>query len=72
MTYVLPSKIYPVKDRGAGTGIAASIGKIGAVLGVFFIPVLLKAGGADLVLIVSIAVMLIGGIVTDMFRPETD
>lgn len=72
MTYVLPSKIYPVKDRGAGTGIAASIGKIGAVLGVFFIPVLLKTGGADLVLIVSIAVMLIGGIVTDMFRPETN
>lgn len=69
ITYVLPPKIYPVADRGVGTGIAASIGKIGAVLGVFFIPILLKAGGAVLVLIVSIAVMAIGGIVTNIFGP---
>ena len=69
MTYVLPSKVYPVDVRGQGTGIAASIGKIGAVLGVFFIPVLLKAGGSSLVLIVSISVMLFGGLITFLFDP---
>ncbi len=51
-----------------GTGIAASIGKIGAVLGVFFIPI--QSGGADLVLIVSVAVMMAGGLVIDIFRPR--
>ena len=70
MTYVLPPKVYPVDIRGQGTGIAASIGKVGAVLGVFFIPVLLKAGGSSLVLIVSIIVMLLGGIITWLFDPE--
>lgn len=70
MTYVLPPKVYPIRDRGLGSGIAASIGKIGAVLGVFFIPVLLDAGGSMLVLIVSIAVMLFGGIITYIFNPE--
>ena len=55
---------------GIGAGLAASIGKVGAVLGVFFIPVLLKAGGASLVLIVSAAVMLAGGLVTDIFHPR--
>lgn len=70
MTYVLPSKVYPIDVRGVGTGIAASIGKIGAVLGVFFIPILLKAGGSSLVLIVSIIVMLVGGIITYLFNPE--
>lgn len=70
VTYVLPPKIYPVAGRGQGVGIAAAIGKIGAVLGVFFIPMLLKAGGAILVLIVSIAVMAIGAIVTTAFRPR--
>lgn len=70
MTYVLPAKVYPVEVRGQGSGLAASIGKIGAVLGVFCIPVLLKAGGTVLVLAVSIAVMLIGGVVTIIFAPR--
>lgn len=69
MTYVLPSKVYPVEDRGQGAGLAASIGKLGAVLGVFFIPMLLKWGGTTLVLTVSIAVMILGGLVTILFNP---
>lgn len=67
MTYVLPPKIFPVEVRGQGTGIVAAIGKVGAVLGVFFIPVLLHWGGVTLVLIVSAAVMLAGGIVTRIY-----
>lgn len=70
MTYVLPPKVYPVEVRGQGTGLAASIGKLGAVLGVFFIPILLKAGGSTLVLTVSIIVMFIGGLVTYFFNPD--
>lgn len=70
MTYVLPPKVYPVADRGLGSGIAASLGKVGAVLGVFFIPVLLHSGGSSLVLIVSIIVMLVGGVITFLFNPE--
>lgn len=70
ITFVLPPKVYPVADRGLGSGVAASLGKLGAVLGVFFIPVLLDAGGSSLVLIVSIIVMLIGGLVTFFFNPE--
>lgn len=68
VTYVLPPKVYPVATRGFGTGIAASLGKLGAVLGVFFIPILLKIGGTTLVLIVSAIVMALGAIVTFIFR----
>lgn len=70
ITFVLPPKVYPVSDRSLGSGIAASLGKVGAVLGVFFIPVLLNVGGSELVLIVSIVVMLVGGVVTYFFNPE--
>ncbi|MBD5299194.1 MAG: MFS transporter [Bacteroides sp.] len=70
MTYVLPAKVYPVEVRGQGSGLAASIGKIGAVAGVFCIPILLQAGGTTLVLVVSIAVMFIGGIITILFAPK--
>lgn len=68
VTYVLPPKVYPVATRGFGTGIAASLGKVGAVLGVFFIPVLLHSGGTNLVLIVSAVVMGLGALVTFVFR----
>lgn len=64
ITFILPSSIYPVEDRGTGTGLAAGIGKTGAVAGAFIIPVLLDWGGATLVLIVSIAVMAAGAIIT--------
>ena len=67
ITYVLPPHIYPVAQRGQGVGLAASIGKIGAVLGVFVIPILLKYGGAVTVLIVSAATMAVGALVTNIF-----
>lgn len=70
MTFIIPPQIYSVEDRGAGVGLAASIGKMGAVLGVFFIPLLLSWGGAELVLIVSIIVNLLGALVTRIYGRE--
>ena len=70
MTFILPSQIYPVADRGEGAGLAAAIGKVGAVLGVLFIPMLLTWGGAELVLIVSIIVQIIGAVVTRIVGRE--
>lgn len=67
VTYLLPPKIYPIEVRGQGTGIAAAIGKAGATLAVFVIPVLLKWGGGVLVLGVSAGIMAIGAIVTSIY-----
>lgn len=64
LTFILPSEIYPVTDRGEGAGVAAAMGKIGAVLGVLFIPMLLEWGGMRLVLVVCIAAQLLGALVT--------
>ncbi|MDE5585085.1 MAG: MFS transporter, partial [Muribaculaceae bacterium] len=57
ITFILPSQVYAIENRGTGTGIAAGIGKAGAVAGAFIIPVLLKSGGPTTVMTVSIAVM---------------
>lgn len=70
MTFIIPSQIYPVADRGEGAGLAAAIGKLGAVLGVLFIPMLLSWGGAELVLLVSIIVQLVGAAVTGVIGRE--
>ena len=64
MTFIIPPQIYPVADRGAGSGLAAAFGKAGAVVGVVIIPLLLKWGGIAAVLAVTIAVQLAGAAVT--------
>ncbi|HEY1829568.1 MAG TPA: MFS transporter [Acidimicrobiales bacterium] len=39
-TFVLPSEVFPVSVRTTGHGIAAGIGKLGAFVGVFLVPIL--------------------------------
>lgn len=70
MTFIIPSQIYPVADRGEGAGLAAAMGKVGAVLGVLFIPMLLGWGGVELVLLVSIIVQVAGAFVTGVVGRE--
>lgn len=70
ITFILPSQVFAVSDRGTGAGMAASVGKSGAVLGAFFIPVILHKWGAEGVLIVSIIVMALGAVITSIFRPK--
>ena len=39
-TFVLPSEVFPVSVRTTGHGMAAGVGKLGAFVGVFLVPVL--------------------------------
>ena len=70
MTFIIPPQIYTVAERGSGSGLAAAFGKLGAVIGVLFMPLLLKWGGAELVLWVVIAVHIIGALVTGIIGHE--
>lgn len=70
ITFILPSQVYPVIDRGSGVGLSAAIGKFGAVLGAFFIPVMLKHWGCGAVIAVSVVVMLLGALVTGILGPK--
>lgn len=67
LTFIIPQQIYSIEEKGTGVGLAASIGKMGGVIGVFFIPLLLSWGGPILVLIVSTIVMFIGGLITKVY-----
>lgn len=67
VTFILPQQIYPICDRGAGAGVAAAAGKVGAAVGVFLMPLLLEWGGLWLTLSVIMAMMLIGAAVTAIF-----
>lgn len=67
ITFIIPSQIYDVDNRGTGAGIAAMTGKIGAILGVFFMPVLLKAGGIVTVLVACIIVSCLGALISAIY-----
>lgn len=69
-TFELPSRIYSLQERASGEGIASALGKLGAIIATFIIPPLLKAGGGKLVLIVAIAVLLLGGVITLLVGPK--
>lgn len=68
VTYILPTEVFPPSQRAIGTGIAGFTGKLGAIVGVFLIPLLLHWGGIPLVLVFSIAVMLLGALVAWLSR----
>lgn len=70
VTFILPAQVYDVNNRGLGTGVSAMLGKVGAILGVFFMPVLLKAGGMVLVLAVCIAVNILGALISAALGPK--
>lgn len=69
-TFVYPSEIFPTSIRGAGYGISAAGGKIGAFLGALFVPHLLKAFGITGVMGVMGAVSAIGILLTVLALPE--
>ena len=70
ITFIIPAQIYDVANRGFGNGISAMIGKVGAIIGVFIMPILLRSGGITLVLEVCIGVNLLGGIISMIFGPQ--
>jgi MFS family permease len=58
-TFVLPSEVFPVNMRTTGHGFAAGIGKLGAFVGVFLVPVLeTHIGLRGLLLVSGIAAIL--------------
>ena len=62
--------VFPISDRGTGAGVAAAFGKAGAVLGVLFMPILIKWGGVFLALVVTAALQVVGAIITISFGRE--
>jgi len=68
-TFVLPSELFPVSVRTTGHGIAAGIGKLGAFIGVFLVPVLEQRIGLRGMLLVAGAAAVAGYLVT-LLLPE--
>lgn len=68
-TFLIPSEIYPTHIRARAHGFSAAIGKVGAFIGAFFLPLILKSMGLSFTMVfVAIASLL--GIFTTCLVPE--
>ncbi len=70
-TYLLPVEVFPTELRGTGHGFAAAAGKVGAALGVFFLPTAAHTWGLTPTLVVIGILCLVGACITLICRIET-
>lgn len=70
-TFLIPAEVYPTRLRATGHGFAASMGKTGAALGVFVLPILESAWGTAVMVFIMAGVGLLGFAVTQIFGVET-
>jgi MFS family permease len=69
-TFVLPAEVFPVNVRTTAHGISAGVAKIGAFIGTYFFPILLKSLGLSHTLLVTFLFSLAGLILTYIAIPE--
>src|SRR5487761_582534 len=70
-TWIYPVELFPTRLRGTGHGIAATVGKVGALFGTFVLSfVLIDIGRAAMLMIVSVACFA-GGFLTIVMGTET-
>jgi MFS transporter, PHS family, inorganic phosphate transporter len=63
-TFLIPSEIYPTSIRAKAHGISAAVGKVGAFVGAFLLPFVLKHYGMHLVMTMMSVVSLAGFFIT--------
>lgn len=68
-TFLIPSEIYPTTIRARAHGISAATGKLGAFVGVFMVPFLVRYQGVPFTLLLMSLVSLVG-IFTTFLVPE--
>lgn len=64
VTFILPAEVFSPAERGTGAGFGASIGKSGAIAGVFLMPIILKYSGVTGVLAACCGAMVLGAVIT--------
>jgi len=68
-TFLIPSEIYPTTIRAKAHGISAAVGKVGAFIGAFFLPIVLHHYGLNFVMVAMSLISLLGLLLT-FYLPE--
>lgn len=66
-----PSEIFPTDIRATGVGFAASMSRIGSAISTFLMPIGLIHWGVGPVMLVGVAIVIMGFVVSLLWAPET-
>jgi putative MFS transporter len=69
--YAYTPEVFPTRARATGCGTASGVGRIGALLGPYLVPVVLTAWGAGMVFTLAAAFFVIAAVVVLVLGPET-
>lgn len=71
LDYVYPAEIFSATLRGSGVGVSITISRIGAVTGTLLLPLFNTYWGIHASLLLCAGVLLLGGIICQLWAPET-
>ena len=70
-TFILPAELFPTKLRATAHGFSASFAKVGALLGIFFLPTVMNTFGIFITMLCMSIIAFLGFILTFIFKVET-
>jgi putative MFS transporter len=71
LTGVYPGEVFPTEIRGAGTGFAAAVSRVGAALGTFLLPISIETLGTGPTMLIAAVVAAAGAVLSQWLAPET-
>jgi len=71
LEFIYPPELFPTEIRATGSGFANSMSRLGAILGVFVLPVIQSAFGLEVLFVVYGLFAGLGLLITIFFAPET-
>ncbi|SIN80942.1 MFS transporter [Halodesulfovibrio marinisediminis] len=69
--YLYPAELFPPELRGSGVGLTIAASRIGAGMGTWLLPVISEQYGTTATLGCCVGSLVIGGLVCQLFAPET-
>ncbi len=71
LEFVYPPELFPTELRGSGVGFAVACSRVGGAGGTFLLPIVMEKFGTSAALAGCVAALMIGGIVCQLWAPET-
>ena len=71
LQFIYPNELFPTEIRAAAVGLAASLTRIGAAIGVYLVPIALEKNGIGNTILIAAAITEIGYAVSYKMAPET-
>ncbi|MCF7791980.1 MAG: MFS transporter [Victivallales bacterium] len=70
-TFILPAELFPTKLRATAHGFSAAFAKLGAVVGILFLPILIDKLGIFYSMLIIACFTFLGFLITVIFKFET-